>query len=185
MLKMKKISKLIKVFKGKVLFLINPIAYLRGLGVKIGDGCRIATANFGSEPYLIEIGNRCHITKGVKFINHDGGVWVFRDRADSFDVFGKIKIGNNVYIGNDCTLMPGVEIGNNCVIGASTIVTKSIPDNSVVAGVPARYICNIEDYYLRMRERNFNTKKMSNHQKKKYILSVIEEKGIKKDFLRY
>lgn len=181
---MNKIIKVFKTIKNKLLFTFNPISYLRSIGVKIGDGCRIASYNFGSEPYLIEIGNDCHITKGVKFINHDGGVWVFRKRNENFDVFGKIKIGNNVYIGNDCVIMPGVEIGNNCVVGASSVITKSIPDNSVVAGVPARYICSVEDYYERMCQKNFNSKNIPSSKKREYVLSLINEKGIKKPFLK-
>ena len=63
-----------------------------------------------------------------------------------FDTFGKVGIGDYVYIGNDAKIMPGVIIGDNVLIAAGSIVTKSIPSNVVVAGNPARYICSIEDY---------------------------------------
>ena len=56
------------------------------------------------------------------------------------------KIGDNVYIGSKCIILPGVRIGNNVVIGAGSVVTKDIPDNSVYAGNPARFICDLQTY---------------------------------------
>ena len=86
-----------------------------------------------------------------------------------FDCFGKIKVGNNVYIGNDALIMPGVTIGNNVVIGAGTVVTKSVPDNSVVAGNPGRIIGNISSFKEKMLKYNFHSKSVKN--KKAFILS--------------
>ena len=54
-----------------------------------------------------------------------------------------VKIGNDVWIGANVTILPGVEIGNNVVIAAGAVVTKNIPDNSLVGGVPAKLIKNI------------------------------------------
>lgn len=114
------------------------IDYLRTKGVRIGEGCDIhKTANFGSEPFLVRIGDNTRITKGVQFITHDGGLWVLRrlELVGKEDVkYGNIIIGDNVNIGWDATIMPNVRIGNNCVIAAGAIVTKSIPDNSVWGG---------------------------------------------------
>src|SRR5690606_38437325 len=92
------------------LIFLSPLQYARKVGVKIGNRCRISTRYFGSEPYLIEIGDHVQVTAGVKFFTHGGG-WLFRDELPYFDCFGKIKIGNNVYIGNNCLIMPGVTIG--------------------------------------------------------------------------
>ncbi|MCC5936789.1 MAG: acyltransferase [Lunatimonas sp.] len=170
------IIKLIKKVIRKLIFLINPVFYARRLGVDIGFNCRIATDKFGSEPYLIKIGNNCSITRGVTFVNHDGGVWIFRKDNENFDIFGKIVIGNNVYIGNETTILPGVTIGDNCVIGASSVVTKSIPSNTVAAGAPIRYICKTEEYFNKTKEKNINTK--GKKDKKKIILENIDEKGI-------
>lgn len=85
--------------------------------MKIGKGCAIGTIKFGSEPYLIEIGDYVQVTTDVSFSTHGGG-WVFRRKHPKFDFFGKITIGNNVYIGNRAMIMPGVTIGNNVIIGA-------------------------------------------------------------------
>ena len=59
---------------------------------------------------------------------------------------GKINIGNNVFIGAGATVLYDVNIGNNVIIGAGSIVTHDIPDNSVVAGIPAKYIKSFDEY---------------------------------------
>ena len=55
-----------------------------------------------------------------------------------------VKIGKNVWIGSDCTILPGVEIGDGAIIGAGSVVTKSIPANTIAVGNPARVIKGIE-----------------------------------------
>ena len=60
----------------------DPVDFARRLGVRVGHGCRflgLKLGTFGTEPYLIKIGDHVTLTYGVKFINHDGGVWVFRE----------------------------------------------------------------------------------------------------------
>lgn len=158
----------------------DPIAYARELGVTVGDGTKLATYDFGSEPFLISIGRDCHITKKVRFITHDGGVWIFRKKIKDFDVFGRIAVGDNVYIGNDSVIMPGVTIGSDVVVGAASVVTKSIPSGCVVAGIPAKFICTTEDYLARLEPRNFKTKGMSGAQRRQHILEQIDEKGLVK-----
>ena len=67
--------------------------------------------------------------------------------GEVFGSAGKVKIGNNVFIGQNAMILKGVTIGNNVVIGANSLVNKNIPDNTVYAGNPARYITSIEEYY--------------------------------------
>ena len=96
----------------------SPSRYAKFLGATIGKSCAIATKGFPREAYLITIGDHVQVTEGVKFFTHGGG-WVIRQECPDFDSFGKITIGNNVYIGNDACIMPGVTIGNNVVIGSA------------------------------------------------------------------
>ncbi len=61
-------------------------------------------------------------------------------RNKGFEYARPIIIGNNVWIGGSVTILSGVTIGNNVVIGAGAVVTKDVPDNCVIAGVPAKVI---------------------------------------------
>ena len=148
------------------------IEILRKRGVKIGDKTYIEkNVVFGSEPYLISIGDNVRITSNVKFITHDGGMWVARNLGilENADKFGKINIGNNVNIGWNVILMPGVNVGSNCIIGAGAIVTKDIPNNSVAAGVPARVISSINEYCEKNRYKVDFTKRMTAKEKRIYL----------------
>lgn len=138
-----------------------------------GYGCELyPKVQLGSEPYLIKLGNNVRVTSGVRFITHDGGMWVLRNLeiAPNSDKMGTIQIGNNVFIGQHSCIMPGVNIGSNIVIGTGSIVTKDIPDNVVVAGVPAKIISSINDYYTKNIEKIDYTKNMSYKDKKKYYI---------------
>jgi acetyltransferase-like isoleucine patch superfamily enzyme len=120
--------------------------YARRIGVNIGDNCQIHTREFGSEPFLIRIGNNVVIAPGVKFVTHDAsGALLVDDRGRRF-YYAPISIGNNVMIGLNSVIMPGVKIESNVIIGTGSIVTKSIPLNSIVAGVPARKIGDFQDF---------------------------------------
>lgn len=126
---------------GKILYkLWGGKKYAEFLGVKVGSNCRILTEKFGSEPWLISIGDNVTVSSLVTFVNHDGTGWLYKDVKGRRYKYSKIEIGNNVFIGANSIIMPGVKIGSNCVIGAGSVVTKSIPDGTVVAGNPARYI---------------------------------------------
>jgi acetyltransferase-like isoleucine patch superfamily enzyme len=125
-----------------------PDIYRKYYEIKIGKDCVFTGKNisFGSEPYLIEIGNRVRITADVKFETHDGGVGVFRDEYPGINIYGKIIVGDNTFIGHNSIIMPGVTIGSNVVIGAGSVVTKDIPPNSVAVGIPAKVIMTIDKY---------------------------------------
>lgn len=128
------------------------IDYLRGLGIKIGTHCHIGKpktlAIDYTRPYLIEIGNNVRMNNGFTLLTHDFATSVLTNKYGVFlPSSGKVKIGNNVYFAQKCTVMKGVTIGDNCIIGYGSLITKDIPSNSVVAGSPARVICTLEEYY--------------------------------------
>ena len=152
--------------------------YLRKLGVVIGANCEIyKSAVFGTEPYLIEIGSNVRITRNVNFITHDGGLWVLRNLgmvSKNADKYGRIVIGDNCNIGWNATIMPGVTIGENCVIAAGAVVTKDVPPNSIVGGVPARMIEDIETYRAKIAPNLLDIRHFSPEQKKEYLLRHFE-----------
>jgi acetyltransferase-like isoleucine patch superfamily enzyme len=125
------------------------------------------------------MGNHVQITDGVRFFTHGGG-WFFREKHPNFDTFGKIIIGNNVYIGNSALIMPGVSIGNNVIIGAGSIVTKSITDGMVVAGNPAKVIGNFESLEIKIFPYNLDCKAMNLKEKKEFLLSLKDDRFLKK-----
>lgn len=127
---------------------INPVKYVKSLGVTVGEKCKFESFAFGSEPWLISIGNHVEITENVVFITHDGATWVLREKEEYRRVlrYGKITIGNNVFIGNGAIILPGVTIGDNVIVGAGSVVTKSIPSNTVVAGNPAHVLSDYDSY---------------------------------------
>lgn len=157
-------------------------SYARHIGVKIGEGNYLGSKRiWSSEPYLIEIGSHCQITD-CKLFTHGGGAAVRLLHPD-FDCFGKIIIGDYVYIGTNAIILPGVTIGDNSLIAAGSIVTKSVPPNVVVAGNPAKIICTIEEYFEKNKNFDLKTKKLSAKQKKQIILNTSEDKFIQKPSL--
>ena len=119
---------------------IRPLLYI-GNDVQINDRCHIAVAQ------SIEIGNNVLIASNVFITDHDHGSFdesnlkvAPKERAL---VCKPVIIGDNVWIGQNCVILKGVTIGNNCVIAAGSVVTKSTPPNSLVAGLPAKVIKRI------------------------------------------
>lgn len=150
----------------------DPTSYARSIGVRIGADTRvlgIQLGTFGSEPYLVQLGDHVEVTSGVKFITHDGGVWLGRKEFPDIDILAPIKVGNNVFIGIDSIIMPGVTIGDNVVIGAGSVVTRDIPSGSVVAGSPAKHINSASAYLKKARGRSLNTRSMPPEEKKKLV----------------
>ena len=135
----------------KKCFGIGPedISDYRKRGVKIGENVNLFSCNIDyGHGYLIEIGNNCTITH-TTILTHDASTKIYLGYAK----VGRVKIGNNVFIGQGSVILPGVEIGNDVIIGAGSIVRKSIPDRSVAAGNPAEVICTLDKYIERNRER--------------------------------
>lgn len=127
---------------------VDPIGYARKIGVKIGKDCRIGIVNWGSEPYLIEIGDEVLLSSQVTFINHDGSTWTFRDKPEYMDVtkFGQIKIGNRCFVGWGAILLPGAEMGNNSILAAGAVLSKKMPSGEIWGGVPAKYIMTVSEF---------------------------------------
>ena len=128
------------------------VAYARKKGVKVGENCRIYIKNWGSEPFLVSIGDHVTVTSGVKFITHDGSTCLVKDaHGKRYQRFAPIQIGSHVFIGVNTIIMPGVKIGSNVVIGAGSVVTKNIPDHSVAIGVPAKVVSSFADYKAKIQ----------------------------------
>lgn len=132
------------------------VNYLRKHGVRVGDNVFFrhpsrTTIDF-TRPCLVEIGNNLDINDNFTIVTHDFGSFVFRNYYKDFvSSSGKVKIGCNIVFGRDVTVLKGVEIGDNCIIGAGSIVSKSIPANSVAVGTPAKVVCSLDEYYQKRK----------------------------------
>ena len=141
----------------KVMLRRSPIGYARKIGVNMkGRVYLYGSPVWGSEPWLITLGDNVHITQGVKFITHDGGTLLFRDRVPDLEITKPITVGDNVYFGNNVIVLPGVTIGSNVVIGAGAVVSRDIPDNSVAVGVPARVIKTTDEYFEKLQKESLH-----------------------------
>jgi len=148
------------------------IVFLRKQGMKIGKNCTFETMAFSTEPYLVEIGDHVGIANGSVFITHDAGIMCFAEEFPEDDIFGKIKIGNNVFIGMNCTLLPNTIIGNNCLIGAGSVLRGKFPDNSVIIGNPAKVLMsmNVQRLLYRQNPGRLGTVKMTDPDKKPIVI---------------
>lgn len=117
---------------------------LISMGMKVGK-------NFGrlngvildpSHCWLIEIGDNVTLAPRVHILCHDASTKMLL----GYTKIGRVTIGNNVFIGAESVVLPGVTIGNNVIVGANSTVTHDVPDNTVVVGSPARVLCSIEEY---------------------------------------
>lgn len=124
---------------------------LISMGMKVGK-------NFGrlngvildpSHCWLIEIGDNVTLAPRVHILCHDASTKTFLN----YTKIGRVTIGDNVFIGAESVVLPGVTIGSNVIVGANSTVTHDVPEGSVVAGSPARVICTLEEYLNKERSR--------------------------------
>lgn len=125
------------------------------MGMKVGK-------NFGrlhgvvldpSHCWLIEIGDNVTMAPRVHILCHDASTKQFL----GYTKIGRVNIGDNVFIGAESVILPGVTIGKNVIVGANSTVTHDIPDNSVVAGSPAKIICTLEEYLSKEKKHMENS----------------------------
>ncbi|WP_316414669.1 acyltransferase [Mesoterricola silvestris] len=115
----------------------------------MGEGCRFARIpTFGTEPYLITLGNHVAIASDVVFITHDGGTFAFRhqERYRKVIKYGRINILDNCVIGERAILLPGVTIGPNSVVAAGAVVSRNVPPGVLAAGNPAKPVMTLHQY---------------------------------------
>jgi len=136
---------------------IYKIIYVRkliNLGMKVGynfqmeKGCQLDTPF----AWLINIGDNVTLASKVYILAHDAST----KKQMGYTKIGKVKIGDNVFVGAHSIILPNVSIGDNCIIGANSVVSKSVPDNSVIAGNPAKIICTLDEFIKKNKEK-FNS----------------------------
>lgn len=134
------------------------VAYLRKCGIEIGHNVLFRSPRTTkidlTRPCLITIGNNVDINTYFQILTHDFTTHVFKHRfGDFINSSGPVTIGNNVYFGTNVILLKNSQIGNDCIIGAGSIVNTYIPDGTVATGYPCKVICSLEDYYKRRKAK--------------------------------
>ncbi|MEQ8763439.1 MAG: acyltransferase [Planctomycetota bacterium] len=129
----------------------DPVELLRYRGAVVGRNVFI-DKNVEIEQrasFLLEIGDGVGIGENCRIILHDSSTW---SHCDLPTKFGKVVLRDRVYVGVSSIILCGVEVGAGTVIGAGSLVTKSLPAGVVAAGVPCKVLDTIENYSARMRE---------------------------------
>lgn len=158
----------------------DPVGFARSLGVSVGEGVRfygVSRGMFGSEPWMISIGDNCYITAGVQFVTHDGGTLILRQYEPTLEWTAPISLGDDVYVGTNSIILPNVHIGNRCVIGAGSVVTRDVTSNSVHAGVPARFICTVDEYLVKLNKKSLGCGNLPAREKADAIRSIYQDRG--------
>jgi maltose O-acetyltransferase len=126
-------------------------AYLRSLGMRIGDRVNLPASTWidTSHCFLISIGDDCGFGPDCLILAHDAQMDEYLDAAR----LGHVVIHESCHIGARTTILAGVEIGPRTVVGANSVVTRTLPPETVCAGNPAKVICTLDQYLERHRER--------------------------------
>lgn len=136
------------------------IKKLKNMGV-LGDGCKFFEPRTVcidlQRPHMLHIGNYCKVCRGAIILAHDySRSVVIQHLHDNIGEAGMTWIGDNVFIGMNAIILMGAHIGDNSIIGAGAVVSGKYPDNSVIAGNPARVICTIEEFSAKRKRKELD-----------------------------
>lgn len=143
---------------------------LKSLGMKIGKGVNLPSSTWIDIPhcFLISIGDNCGFGPQCLILAHDAMPNEYLDAT----CIGKVIIHESCHFGARTVILPGVEIGPNSIVGANSVVTKSIPPNSVASGNPAKVIMSLEEYLNKHRKK---LKTHPNFEYKEYSIQYLTE----------
>ena len=166
-------------FFRKIVMLLNrevPTETLIKRGMKVGknfnrqQGCFLDPTHC----FLITIGNDVTMSIRVTVMAHDAST----KKTLGYTKVGQVHIGNHVFIGANTTILPGVTIGDYAVIGAGSIVTHDVPARTVVAGVPAKEICSVDEYIERFQLQMDKTNTFGDEYRMGYDLDESKKEEI-------
>jgi maltose O-acetyltransferase len=120
---------------------------LRALGMHIGQGVNLPASTWvdTSACYAISIGDWCGFGEQCLILSHDAQMDEFLDAG----LVAKVTIHESCHFGSRTVILPGVEVGPRTIVGASSVVARSLPPDTVCAGAPAKVICSLDEYLER------------------------------------
>lgn len=181
--KQRRLRKIYRKIYALIIGKMRPIKYAQKIGVNFKKPSSVkiyGKIGWSTEPWLITIGGNVHLTNNVRFVSHDGGTLLFRHLVPDLEITKPITIGDDVYIGNNVLIMPGVNIGNKVIIGAGAVVTRDIPDNSVAVGIPARIIKTADEYFEKISRESLHLGHLKGEAKDRALMDYYEYKGSSK-----
>lgn len=113
-----------------------------GKNITIGEGVFINACCHFQDHGGVTIGDNCQIGHNVVFATLNHGQ---RPEERKSTLPAPIVLGRGVWVGSNCTILPGVTIGDNAIVAAGAVVTKNVAPNTIVGGVPAKFIKQIEE----------------------------------------
>jgi acetyltransferase-like isoleucine patch superfamily enzyme len=156
---------------------LYPVKYAKKLGVFMNGKVTIYGSSykmFSSEPFLVTLGDNVYISLDAKFICHDGAVLPFRKDIPDLDITKRITVGNNVFIGLGALILPGVTIGNDCIVGAYSVVTKNVLNGTIVGGNPAKVIKKTSEYLKKAEKDSIHIGHLTGQEKVKKYKEIFE-----------
>lgn len=125
--------------------------HLRNQGMKLGADVWLPDSTWIDTDYcfLISIGDHCGFGGECMILAHDAQMDEYLDAGR----IGRVTIHESCHIGSRTTILPGVEIGPRTIVGANSLVSRSLPPDTVCAGSPARVICTLDEYLAKHRSR--------------------------------
>lgn len=168
---------LVRIKKKSYKHMLSANGWVKSLGVNFGVNCKFnKEISFGSEPYLINIGNDFYCSTGIKFVTHDGSINVLRNiypKLRHADVFGRILIGNNVFLGVNVIVLPNSIVEDNVIVGAGSIVKGHLRSGFVYAGVPAKKVCSLNEYKNKNENKITFSKTLAPDKKKEMLINNL------------
>lgn len=139
-----------KLFRSIFLFLRKYLKKEKAIYYKIGNTKHHNAFVDGLSPNFIEIGDYFVSAPGAYILSHDSSTF----RHTGKYRIEKTIIGDRVYLGANAVILPGVKVGDGAIIGAGAVVSKNVAPYTVVAGVPAKFICTVEEYIRKCESKN-------------------------------
>jgi len=154
-------------------------------GLKIGNNFRMQQGCIidDSHCWHIEIGDDVTLAPRVHILAHDASTKMHL----GYTKIKNVWIGNQVFVGAGSIILPGAKIGNNVIIGAGSVIVGEIPEDTVYAGVPAKFICHTSDYIEKQRKQmnarncfdeSFTLRIGLSDEKKRMMKEIVDTDGI-------
>lgn len=160
------------------------IDYIKSMGAEVGEGTRFISptqCHFDiNRADYIKIGNNCCLSY-VSILAHDYSWYtLLRSKSEILpDPGGMVIIGNNCFIGYQALILKDTIIGDNVIIGARSVVKGNIPPNTVWAGVPAKQLCTLDEFFERKYKKRLKDAlyRFEHVKKLRGRIPTIEEMG--------